>query len=189
MARWVNRSQLNRIFRERWRRVCGSCVRAHRSSPVPAASLCAAWPSRLLLCAEGSHALMRWSMRRRPPWSWRDHSAGCLHWSSPTALPSVCCLPAQNCIDRQRGARRRVGARVHPRQLPRGPGDPGSLAGWPLRVSGGCASRPQARRSAQRARILAFLTLPAMQRSCPVPPELLPQCAYSIATGGDRERG
>ena len=96
--------------------VCGSCVRAHRSSPVPAASLCAAWPSRLLLCAEGSHALMRWSMRRRPPWSWRDHSAGCLHWSSPTALPSVCCLPAQNCIDRQRGARRRVGARVHPRQ-------------------------------------------------------------------------
>ena len=54
--------------------VCDSCVRAHRSSPVPAAALCAAWPSRLLLRAEASHALMRWSMRRRPPWSWRDRS-------------------------------------------------------------------------------------------------------------------
>ena len=41
--------------------------------------------------------------------------------------------------------------------LPRGPGDPGSLAGWPLRVSGGCASLPQARRSAQSAEILALL--------------------------------
>ena len=41
--------------------------------------------------------------------------------------------------------------------LPRGPGDPGSLAGWPLRVSGGCASRPQARWSAQRAEVLALL--------------------------------
>ena len=43
--------------------MCDSCVRAHRSSPVPAAALCAAWPSRLLLRAEGSHALMRWSIQ------------------------------------------------------------------------------------------------------------------------------
>ena len=75
--------------------VCDSCVRAHRSSPVPAASLCAGWPSRLLLRAEGCHALMRWSMRRRPPWSWQSHTLAVCTGASPALLPSVCCHPAQ----------------------------------------------------------------------------------------------
>ena len=139
-----------------------SCVRQLRACPqkLPCACRCP------LCCLAVSSAAARRGQPRAdalvnaPPTTLVV--AGPLCWLSALELPhgpAIGMLPP--CPELHRSAAWRPsaggGACASTPALPRGPGDPGSLAGWPLRVSGGCASLPQARRSAQSAEILALL--------------------------------
>jgi len=103
-----------------------SCVRQLRACPQMLAGACCC----PLCCLDISSAATRSGLPRTDArvraapttLSVAEPHSGCLNWSLPRA-PAIGMLPpSPDCIDRQHGARRRAGARVHPRQ--RYHGDP-----------------------------------------------------------------